>query len=324
MSDNLRLTFASGYNTKNIICTEPKTEEITGADGKKLPPFQRINIFTKHSDGSVGDLIIPTEELFSFGISENTDQKSGEVTGHTMALCLWERDRQTNKFNPTKEQLEWSNTFSAIIEEVKRQVINLQQSGKLLAAFSPSAYEQDEFKVLLKKMNPLYWGKGSEKAPVLSSNGQYENSPTLYAKLIESKKTGKVISQFFDYDGNEIDALKVLKGAYCNTRVAIKFESVFVGAKISIQIKIYEAECKIIELGMKRLLSVRKPINNRILTGSESTFSQHNESQFNQEETHNDRDDDRGSIKDEDEQEEEEQPKKVIKKRVVKVVKPTS
>jgi hypothetical protein len=75
---------------------------------------------------------------------------------------------------------------------------------------------------------------------------------------------------------------------------------------------------------MKRLLSVRKPINNRILTGSESTFSQHNESQFNQEETHNDRDDDRGSIKDEDEQEEEEQPKKVIKKRVVKVVKPTS
>jgi hypothetical protein len=170
-------------------------------------------------------------------------------------------------------------------------------------------------------MNPLYWGKGSDKAPVMSSNGQYDNSPTLYAKLIESKKTGKVISQFFDYDGNEIDALKMLKGAYCNTRVAIKFESVFVGAKISIQIKIYEAECKIIELGMKRLLT-RKPINNRILMGGESTMAQYVEPE-SKNVTSND--DDNGSIKDEEEEEEEEQPKKVEKKvvkRVVRNVKP--
>jgi hypothetical protein len=57
--------------------------------------FNRINISTRNEDGYIGELIIPTERLYSFGVSENTSQETGNVTGFTFPLCLWSRDGVT-------------------------------------------------------------------------------------------------------------------------------------------------------------------------------------------------------------------------------------
>ena len=73
----------------------------------------------------------------------------------------------------------------------------------------------------------------------------------------ESKKAGKILTPFADTEGNDIDP-KSLIGTMCFARTAIKIESLYIGAKISLQIKLYDAEIRLLESGVKRLL--RRPI----------------------------------------------------------------
>ena len=78
--------------------------------------------------------------------------------------------------------------------------------------------------------------------------------PTLYAKLIYSKKQDKFLTQFFDTNDNILEA-RDLMGKHCYASGAVKIESIFVGAKISLQVKLYEAVVEPSKMGMKRLLA---------------------------------------------------------------------
>jgi hypothetical protein len=283
---NTQLTPAEGYDTKNIIVAEPKVGEVQAnpskeaqSKGKEAPAvnYLRIAVSTRNPDGTVGDLVLPTEELFSFGVGENTSQETGQVTGHTMSLCLWSRDRTSGKYTPTKAQLAWSTTYLNIIAKIKSVMIEYHAKGMLgdgAWRFASSDEDAEEnggmtaavFRGNLSSLNNLYWGKGKKSAKLIEE-GVYENGPTLYAKIIESKKKGKVLSQFYDYAGNELDPFKTLVGVYYNTFSAIKIESVYVGAKISLQVKLTEANCKLFESGVPKLLSRPKVENAQLLVG---------------------------------------------------------
>ena len=54
-------------------------------------------------------------------------------------------------------------------------------------------------------------------------------------------------------------------GKYCFTTAAIKIESIFIGSKISLQVKLYEAVIEPQSSGMKRLLARPKAHNSRVL-----------------------------------------------------------
>ena len=56
-----------------------------------------------------------------------------------------------------------------------------------------------------------------------------------------------------DVDGNELDP-RTLISRLCWVRAAVKIESIYIGANPSIQIKLYEAEIRPLETGVKRLL----------------------------------------------------------------------
>ncbi len=62
-----QLTKASGYNTNRILFSKHQVANVPGSSFT----YKRINISTKNPDGTVGDLIIPTERCFSFGVSAN-------------------------------------------------------------------------------------------------------------------------------------------------------------------------------------------------------------------------------------------------------------
>ena len=89
--------------------------------------------------------------------------------------------------------------------------------------------------------------------------------PTLYSKLIFSKKTDKFVSKFFDQQDNPLDPYDLI-GKYCYTHAAVKIESIFIGSKISLQVKLYEAVVEPIQTGTKRLLS--RPAANAMLSPS--------------------------------------------------------
>ena len=76
--------------------------------------------------------------------------------------------------------------------------------------------------------------------------------PTLYSKLIESKKGG-ILTTFFDSETDEeINPLSLT--THCFVVPAIRIESIFIGNKISVQVKLYEAVIRTLDKGRKSLL----------------------------------------------------------------------
>ena len=260
MSDNTQLTPAKGYNTKRMVFSEP----IPGSIPNSTPKieFKRINISTKNEDGTVGELIIPTERLFSFGVSENTSQETGKVNGYTFPLCLWGRD------GATKAETEWTDTFENIVNKC---ITHLVDNREEIDMFELTRNDLTKSK---GGLNPLYWkkekftnDKGKTVLRCVPGKG-----PTLYTKLIFSKKTGKFLSQFFDLNDEPLDAMDLM-AKYCYSQAAIKIESIFIGSKISLQIKLYEAVVEPTSTGMKRLLG-RPKARSKVLehkSGSSAT-----------------------------------------------------
>ena len=240
-AENTQLTPPAGYDTSRMVFSEP----ISGAIPNSVPKieFKRINISTKNEDGSVGELILPTERLFSFGVSENTSQETGKVNGWTLPLCMWSRD------GATKNEKVWTDTFSKIISKCIDHLVDNREEIEM--------YELTRADLTKSKggLDPMYWKK--EKA--VNDKGKTVlrrvpgAGPTLYTKLIFSKKSNKFLSQFFDTNDEPLNALDLM-GKYCFTQAAIKIESIFIGSRISLQVKLYEAVVEPTSTGMKRLL----------------------------------------------------------------------
>lgn len=288
-----QLTPATDYDVKRIVFSDPQP----GSVPNSTIVYKRIPISTLNKDGTIGDLILPTEELFSFGVSENVSQETKKVNGHVLPLCLWDRN------GATPAQKAWTDTFDKIVEHCKKHLVDNREEIE----------QYDLTMAELKKLNPLYWKR--DKGKIVEGTG-----PTLYAKLISSKKHNKILSMFFGPDGQSVDPLSLL-GKYCYAKAAIKFESIFIGTKISLQVKLYEVEVRLMDTGMKSLLA-RPKNTGRMLTGGSS-----NEAKVSTAPSE-DVDDDHtaaetGSIPDADDDtaKEAEKPKAVVRKVVKKVAK---
>jgi hypothetical protein len=305
MSDNTQLTPAKGYNTTRMGFSEP----ISGSIPNSTPKieFKRINITTKNEDGSFGELIIPTERLFSFGVSENTSQETGKVNGYTFPLCLWGRD------GATEAEKVWTETFEKIVDKCIGHLID---NREVIDMFELTRSDLTKSK---GGLNPLYWKKEkftNEKGKTVLRPVP-GTGPTLYTKLIFSKKTGKFLSQFFDQNDEPLNAMDLM-GKYCYSQAAIKIESIFIGSKISLQVKLYESVVEPTSTGMKRLLA-RPKARSKVLEHKACS------SATPMDDDDDDYDDDTGSIGGSDDDDDvtdkpKEKVESVVKKKVVRKV----
>lgn len=222
--ENTQLTSAFGYDVNNIVFGKPKDGSIPNS----AVAFKRIMIGTRNPDGSTGELVIPTTRVYSYGLAPTTNLQSGKQDGYTMSLCLHNRD------SPTKEEKEWVDTFEKIVDHVKTYLIDHRDEiGK---------YELESSD--LKKLSPVFYKR---------DKGKIVGPPTLYVKVNQNKKTEEITTPFCNERGEDIDPLSTLNKR-CWATAAIKVESIFIGAKISLQIKLYEASVKVIDNEQKRLL----------------------------------------------------------------------
>lgn len=263
---NTQLTSAFGYDTKRLLFSKP----IIGNIPNSTPQisFYRVMIGTRNEDKTVGDLIVPTidpkkeynengsdkPELFSFGLSDNKGL-DGQVNGYVMPICLWNRN------GATPHEKAWTDTFDKIVEACKDHILSINADvGK---------YDMERGD--LKKLNPLYWKRDkTNKGKIVDGTG-----PTLYAKLITSKKQSKFMTQFYDYNGDALNPQSIMS-KYCYGRFAFKFESIFIGNKISLQIKLYEAEIRFADSDVKRLLSRPKPSLSLMSRGNRDSDNEDN------------------------------------------------
>lgn len=230
--DNTQLTnITKKFDTKNLIFGKPRDGSIPNS----TVVFKRIPIGIRNSDGSLGELVVSTtENLYSFGLSPNTNMQTGKTDGYTLSLCLWNKDA------PTDEQKEWVENFTKIIDSIKDYLISHRDDfGK---------YELEAAD--LKNFNPLYYKK--EKGKRVEGAG-----PVLYPKVLQNKKNDVITTPFCNERGEDIDPMTLLNKACKVSASAIKIESIFIGAKLSLQVKVYEAQVKMFDTTVKRLL--RKP-----------------------------------------------------------------
>jgi hypothetical protein len=244
---NIELISASSYDTSRMIFSEP----IEGGIPDSKPPisFKRVNISTVYENGSSGPLIMETQRLYSYGLGEDTNPDTGKINGYKLPLVLY------NINGASQEEKDFVSTFENIVKKCKDYL--LKNKDKL------EQYELEEND--LKKLNPIYRKK--EKGVVVETA-----SPVLYAKLIvkKDKDGNKIITVFFDEESGEpINALDLL-GKACYVRSAIKFESIFIGNKISLQIKLFECDVKVIASAGTRRLLQRPKADSQVITQSES------------------------------------------------------
>ncbi len=298
---NTQLNSAKDIDVNNIVFDKASI----GSVPNSTMAFRRINIGYKNSDGTIGEFIIPTEKLFSFGVQENKDMATGRINGYQMPLVMWSRNGATD------DEKTFTDTFDTIVEYVKKWIVS--DEGK-------DETENYEIEISdLKKLNPMYIKKEKGK-PVEGA------SPTLYCKLIHSKKDDKILTEFYDKEGVELDARGDLMNKMCDVNAAIKFESVFVGNKISLQIKLYEGEVHLRESGggSRRLLTTKPRIVKAVKPVVNEEKETDVESSSEEDEKTEKKDDIQLSDSDESESEEESPvPVKVAepKKRVIRRVK---
>ena len=225
------------FDVSTMVFNDANKNEIKGAPGKPTIRTFRIPIRVRNQDGTVGGLVFAPEDVFTFGVSENKDQNSDTINGYTLPLTLF------NKEGPTKDQQAFVETIKSIIEASKQHL--LKEDTKKAILKPTLKYDG------LEKLDKLLYFKIDENTGMPVEG----RGPSMYPKLYTRKGDDGSISittEFFNRDGS-IDPL-TLVGKYGRTTPALTFDSIFIGATMSIQVRVTEAEINLSSSGGRRLL----------------------------------------------------------------------
>lgn len=214
----MELSAYENITKKNIIFNLPREFN------KDNISYKRIPIEIKYSKTKKGPLIIQTPLLFSFGVSENIDKKSGKLNGYSIPTCLWSKGESPN----TREQ-----SFYDVLILLK----NLCEEHLGSEVGLPLYYKKIE----------TTDRKGKKKTKI-----DEEAAPVLYSKLMYSDKSKKFLSLFNGAKGTNLDPLKYID-YNCRVKLALTIEGIYISdTTTSLQIKVYE--CYVKELPERKSL----------------------------------------------------------------------
>ena len=219
---------------ENIIFNESKEYKVKDSKIK----YKRIPIEVVYSNRQKGPLVVETPFLFSFGVSENKDRKTGKLVGYSIPVCLWKKDSK-----PNDKEKKFFDFINMLITLSKKHLVNEYEPDQIKSLSSPFYYKKIEYTDK----------KGNKKTKVDSSS-----SPILYTKLIYSEKTKKILSLFKGKKGCDLNPLKYIN-QYCWVKLALIFEGIFISNSVtSLQIKVHECYIKDIEEPRKSLIKINE------------------------------------------------------------------
>ena len=169
-------------------------------------------------------MVIETPLLFSFGVNEKKNQETNKLVGYSLPVCLWAKDSEPN----TKEK-----AFFGVINNVttlSQQHLENEYGADLASSLSsPFYFKQEEYTDK----------KGKKKTRIDTSS-----TPVLYAKLIYSEKSKKILSLFKGKGGKDLNPFKYIN-QYCNVKLALTIEGIVISKTVtSLQIKVHECYVK--------------------------------------------------------------------------------
>jgi len=214
----------------NLLFSKAESGSISGSIPKIS--FKRIRLAYRNDDGSVGEFVMMTPpNLLSYGLQENLEMGTGQVNGYQFPICLWNRN------GASPEEHQFVETFNSIVEYCKRYLVDHRDE------IEKYDLELND----LKKFNPLYWKM--DKGKIVEDRG-----PMMYIKVMNQRTTEKIQTFFINDETNTFMDPMELRNKRCYVTAAIKFESIFIGNKISLQIKLKEAVVRPIDTSIRSLL----------------------------------------------------------------------
>ena len=202
----MQLSSYDHLTPENIVFNEAKEYKVKDSKIR----YKRIPVEVKYPNGKKGALVIETPLLFSFGVNEKKNQETNKLVGYNMPVCLWDKDSEPN----TKEKA----FFDAINNVTTLSQHHLEnECGADLASTlsSPFYYKHEEY---VDK-------KGKKKTRIDPSS-----APVLYAKLIYSEKSKKILSLFKTKGKKDLNPFKYID-QYCNVKMALIIEGIFFANK---------------------------------------------------------------------------------------------
>ena len=207
----------------NIICKETKEYKVKDSKIK----YKRIPIEVKYPNGKKGALVVETPFLFSFGVNEKKNQETNKLVGYSIPVCLWARDSE-----PNSREKAFFDVINNVVTLSQQPLENEYGPDMASTLSSPFYYKQIEYTDK----------KGKKRTKVDESS-----APVLYAKLIYSEKTKKILSLFKGKGGRALNPFKY-NNQYCNVKLALIIEGIFISKTVtSLQIKVHECYVKQLE-----------------------------------------------------------------------------
>ena len=216
----MQLSAYENVTPENVKFTEAKEFKVKDSNIK----YKRIPIEISYGSNKKGPLVIETPTLFSFGVSEKKNQETKKLVGYSVPVCLWGKDCQPNE----KEQ-----PFFDVLNNVTDITTNFLENdyGADVASSLSSPFYYKQVEVVDKK--------GKKKTKKDTSAAQ-----VLYAKVIYSEKSKKILSLFKTKGKKDVNPLKYIN-QYCNVKMALIIEGVFISKTVtSLQIKVHECYIK--------------------------------------------------------------------------------
>tara|TARA_B110000483_G_scaffold63087_1_gene78626 strand:+ start:941 stop:1813 length:873 start_codon:yes stop_codon:yes gene_type:complete len=219
------------FKPKNMGFSKP----IPQAAGTYRVMVQYLNESTEQK----APLYVLTPKLFSFGVSpqaamgESLKDDHSNVTTYTLPLVLYNH----NNGGPTKEEQDFIDLLETIVQKVKDHCVTEEFNSDIARYGDDSVTASD-----LKKLNPIYV-KRERGVPVAGK------SPMLYPKIKHKVVENKVsFSTIFNENNSSYTtdtSMRVLDvdphsliGSRMHVKAKLHIESIFIGSRISIQLKL--------------------------------------------------------------------------------------
>ena len=216
----MQLTSFENINQDNVIFKEAKLFKVKDSNLK----YKRIPIEVIYPNNKKGPLVIETPFLFSFGVTERRNQETKKLIGYSIPVCLWAKDEE-----PTSKEKAFFEAINNLISIAQQHLETEYGADAASSMSSPLYYKQEEY---LDK-------KGKKK----TRNSQ-SAAPVLYAKLIYSERSKKILSLFKGKGGKDLNPFKYID-QYFNVKFALIVEGIFMSKSVtSLQIKVHECYVK--------------------------------------------------------------------------------
>ena len=216
----MQLSSYDRLTPENIIFNEAKEFKVKDSKIK----YKRIPIEIKYPNGKKGALVIETPFLFSFGVNEKKNQENNKLVGYSIPVCLWGKDSE-----PNTEEKAVFDTLNNIREMCCKHLESEYGPDQASSLSSPLYYKQVEY---------------TDKKGKKKTRKDESAAPVLYAKLIYSEKSKKILSLFKTKAKKDLNPFKYID-QYYNVKMALIVEGIFISKTItSLQIKVHECYVK--------------------------------------------------------------------------------